>query len=201
MCRESLPVWQQFFDRHRASGIAVVGVSVGVEGATRAAPFVEDAGAKFDVLLDETFLLGDVFGFATLRNVALVDERGVVQWLQAGGFDLRDTEAQELIEAWAGDPSSLPSSSTPIESGATVVRALREGSAAWHAGDRDGARAAWRAALQADPDNPLLRDQVWSVEHPDRYFSGPVDKEWQSDRTGSQEGEGGVIPPAPSPRG
>jgi hypothetical protein len=45
-------------------------------------------------------------------------------------------------------------------------------------GDQEGALAAWRAALAADPDNYVVRKQIWVVEHPERFYP-TIDWTWQ----------------------
>jgi hypothetical protein len=45
-------------------------------------------------------------------------------------------------------------------------------------GDREGALAAWRTALVADPDNYVLRKQIWVVEYPERFYP-TIDSDWQ----------------------
>jgi len=45
-------------------------------------------------------------------------------------------------------------------------------------GDIVGALKSWRAALEIDPDNFLIRSQVWVVEHPEHFYP-TVDRAWQ----------------------
>jgi tetratricopeptide (TPR) repeat protein len=45
-------------------------------------------------------------------------------------------------------------------------------------GRRDEALAAWMEALDLDPDNFIIRSQIWAVEHPERFYP-VVDREWQ----------------------
>jgi hypothetical protein len=42
----------------------------------------------------------------------------------------------------------------------------------------EGALATWREALSADPDNFLVRSQIWVAEHPERFYPA-VDRAWQ----------------------
>ena len=46
-------------------------------------------------------------------------------------------------------------------------------------GDKLAAVQALRAALKVDPKNWLIRKQIWAIEHPDRFYDGPVDFAWQ----------------------
>jgi hypothetical protein len=45
-------------------------------------------------------------------------------------------------------------------------------------GLRDEAILTWRRALAIDPENFVIRSQIWVVEHPER-FDPVVDCDWQ----------------------
>ena len=49
------------------------------------------------------------------------------------------------------------------------------------AGDSVGAVTAWREALAADPNNFVIRKQMWAVEHPGRFYP-TIDFAWQKDQ-------------------
>ena len=36
-----------------------------------------------------------------------------------------------------------------------------------------------KQALAIDPENKVLPKQIWALQHPDRFYNGPIDKEWQ----------------------
>jgi hypothetical protein len=48
--------------------------------------------------------------------------------------------------------------------------------------------AAWREALRADPDNFVIRKQIWAVEHPERFYPS-IDWAWQRDQLARERGE------------
>jgi hypothetical protein len=45
-------------------------------------------------------------------------------------------------------------------------------------GRRDDALVTWRRALQIDPENFVIRSQIWAVEHPEHFYP-VVDRKWQ----------------------
>jgi hypothetical protein len=67
-----------------------------------------------------------------------------------------------------------------------------EGVAAHAGGDVAGALRLWREALEIDPDNFLVRSQIWALEHPERFWP-VVDREWQEQQL-IREGYDGALP-------
>ena len=105
MCRAQLPGWQEFYTRHPNDNFEVVTVAVDAQGAEKARPFVEQAGATYTTLVDETNLLSQMFGFKAVPNGLLIDEQGVLQYRKFGGFDIRKQEYADLLEEWTANPS------------------------------------------------------------------------------------------------
>ena len=46
----------------------------------------------------------------------------------------------------------------------------------------DEAVAAWRRGVAVQPDNYVIRKQIWAVENPDRFYQGSVDYAWQKEQ-------------------
>jgi hypothetical protein len=55
-------------------------------------------------------------------------------------------------------------------------------------GDRIGALASWYQALAADPENYVIRKQIWAVEHPERFYP-TIDWAWQKEQLARERGE------------
>jgi peroxiredoxin len=36
-----------------------------------------------------------------------------------------------------------------------------------------------KKALEIDPENRVLPKQIWALQHPEKFYDGPIDKEWQ----------------------
>ena len=36
--------------------------------------------------------------------------------------------------------------------------------------------------MQLNPNNYLIRKQIWAVEHPERFYKGDVDYSWQKEQ-------------------
>ena len=91
-----------------------------------------------------------------------------------------------LLEAigWLGGLRSfrgaVPETLVRVGAARAIVRGegQREGRALLEAGQRDEGVAAWREALRLDPGNFTIRKQIWSVEHPDKFYP-TIDFTWQ----------------------
>ena len=42
--------------------------------------------------------------------------------------------------------------------------------------------ALWRQAVALEPDNYVVRKQIWAVEHLDKFYQGDVDYDWQREQ-------------------
>ena len=61
---------------------------------------------------------------------------------------------------------------------------FRQGQAAYRDGRVDEALVLWKQGVQLDPDNYIVRKQIWAVENPDRFYDGDVDYDWQRQQMG-----------------
>ena len=94
-------MWQEFYTKHKDQGIEVVTVAMDAQGADRARPYVEEAGAAYTTLVDEDNLLSRLFDFKAVPNALLIDEAGLLEYQKYGGFDIRKQEYADIAEGWA----------------------------------------------------------------------------------------------------
>jgi hypothetical protein len=59
-----------------------------------------------------------------------------------------------------------------------ALERFAEGVEQFDRGQRAAAIGSWRRALELDPDNFVIRSQIWAVEHP-KHFYPAVDRDWQ----------------------
>ena len=154
-----------------------------VQGADRARPYVEDAGATFTTVVDGQNLLGQLYGFNAIPNGFLIDERGVVHYKRLGGFDIRDADTAAVVERWVDGPGLDDVPHTDItELGSAHSQAnahFRRGQRLYSDGRIEAATVEWRKGVDLEPDNYIIRKQIWAVENPERFYSGDVDYDWQ----------------------
>ena len=109
-----------------------------------------------------------------------------MRFSQLGGFDIRRRETAEVLERWLSGQSPGPTGEEPIVGlGAEHSEAnalFREGQDHHRAGRIGEALALWCRGLELDPDNYLIRKQIWAVENPERFYGGDVDYDWQREQ-------------------
>ena len=163
-------------------------MAVEVQGADAARPWLARAGATFPTVVDSANVLGGLFGYKVVPNGILLDEDGTVRFTKFGGFSVDRPEDVAAVErllagAAAGTPDGAAAAAAPARAAGDSgrVTALEHGLGLLHQGDRAGAVAVWRRALAADPDNFVIRKQIWAVEHPDKFYPA-IDWAWQKEQ-------------------
>ena len=46
-------------------------------------------------------------------------------------------------------------------------------------GNTEEALVEWKKGRDLEPDNWVIRKQIWAVEHPEKFYNGEVDYGWQ----------------------
>ena len=153
------------------------------QGPEKARPYVERAGATFTTLVDQAGELAALYGFRLIPNVLLIDQDGVLHYRKFGGFDvLRRPEDRELVERWMRTGEVPPPPEEDSTPDGQAMAYFRRGVELYHQGRVGEALEAWRQGWRLQPDNWLIRKQVWAVEHPERFYQGGVDFDWQKEQ-------------------
>ncbi len=50
------------------------------------------------------------------------------------------------------------------------------------------ALALLESALQLDSENWLIREQIWAIQNPDRFYDGPIDFDWKKQQLRKDKG-------------
>ena len=159
MCREQLPVWQQFYAKHHDNNIEVISVAIDAQGAEKARPYVERAGATFITLVDESNLLSQMLNFKAIPNCLLIDEQGVVQYRKYGRFDIRKQDCASLVEEWAENPSPewlAEQMQEDVVGGLDHDKAIahfQRGLDYYQRGNTEEALVEWKKGRDLEPDN------------------------------------------------
>lgn len=163
------------------------------------------AGTTFPTVLDADGAAIEHFGFRVVPNGVLVDEDGVVRYVKEGGFSVENRDDVALVERFIAGDSFPGENSASVGALSRVERELiatkvRLGRLLESQGQRDEAVAEWRSALARDPDNFLIRKQIWAVEYPER-FHPTIDTVWQErqlrqERAAECGPDGCAVPPA-----
>ena len=164
----------------------MLAVAIDFQGVAKARPFVEEAKASYPNVVDAENVLGLLFGFKAVPNALFIDEAGIIRYTKFGGFDIRNPEYRQLADGFATSPSlAALKTEAEVASGFESNEALalfRTGLAEYKAGNSDAALQEWRQAAALEPDNWIIRKQVWAIENPERFYSGAVDFAWQKEQ-------------------
>ena len=155
------------------------------QGPEKARPYVEAARAQFTTVVDEDNLLGRLYGFKAIPNGFLIDEDGVVRYKRLGGFDIRRAETADAVDRWMAGPGAMLPEAEDEAPGSAHERAnahFVSGMRLHRDGKVEEALAEWRKGVEIEPDNFIIRKQVWAVENPDKFYSGDVDYDWQREQ-------------------
>ncbi|HEX2154060.1 MAG TPA: hypothetical protein VHL52_08775 [Acidimicrobiia bacterium] len=154
-------------------------VAVDTQGGEAPARFARQVEGAFPVLVDAEGLLAQTFGFRAIPNGLLVGPDGVVDAVVAGGFDVRRAETRSLIDEWL-DGQSIPLFEPDESSWSPEVRRLFHGAVeALRRKDRPEAIKLLATAFSLERDNYIIRKQLWAIEHPERFYDGAIDRDWQ----------------------
>lgn len=178
------------YERHRGDGLEVLAVAMDGQGAERARPYLEAAGATYPAVVDAEGVTGRLYGFKAVSSGFLIDERGVLAFSKVSGFSIDRPEIAELLLRWVTEsevPPFVETDSHYIQAprGATDRRALelyRQGAAKYQKGDRAGAAALMREAMRLDPDSIIVHRHAWAIESPERFYDGDIDQEWKQEQ-------------------
>jgi hypothetical protein len=185
-----LPVWQQFYEANKDAGVEVLTVAMDAQGPERPRPYVERAGATFKTVVDQGNLLGGLYGFKAVPNGYLIDENGTVSYMKLGGFDIRRAETCDVLDRWlAGESSPDSDEAAPVSGSDAASKLFSQGIANYDRGDTETAVSLWRQALLQNPDNYIIRKQIWAVENPDRFYEGDIDYDWQREIRTAEEND------------
>ena len=138
-------------------------------------------------MVDRENLLSETFGFKAVPNCLLIDEEGVLRYRMFGGFDIRKKELRRLVDTWIStgviDDSGLNIVAQP--SGLDHSRAMghfHKGMELYNRGQVKEALLQWRRGVALEQDNYVIRKQIWAIEHPERFYQGDVDYDWQREQ-------------------
>lgn len=84
-CREEIPALETLFQRHRAEGLEVIGVSIDAPSeAARLRPFVTELGASYPLWHDPDDRVSSTFLALGVPASYLIDRDGILRWRHMG---------------------------------------------------------------------------------------------------------------------
>jgi tetratricopeptide (TPR) repeat protein len=179
-------VWQEIYQRHNNNGLEILSVALDVQGPKYVEPYTQKADSQFVTVIDRENILGNLYGFKAIPNGYLIDETGVVLYKELTGFNVKSPRTRSLIEEFAiggGITNVDDPVAEIIDDAHTKANShFRTGESLYRLGKTDEAITEWRKAVLLEPDNYIVRKQIWAVQNPDRFYSGNVDYDWQAEQ-------------------
>ncbi len=153
------------------------------QGADAPLLFAEPTRDTFVTLVDEDNVLGSTFGFKAIPNGVLISAEGKLDGTIAGRFDIRRDETRALVERWlAAETPSIPETEDGHQWSDEALLLFREAGAAVRRGEDESAVELLKRAFPLEPDNFIIRKQLWAIEHPEKFYDGDVDYAWQREQ-------------------
>lgn len=168
----------------------MVVIAQDAQGAGVARPWVEKAGGTYRALLDQHNFIGKAYNLKYVPVGIAVDETGRLV-MPVSSVDIQDAgfraeleqwaRAAIVPERWAGmEGGGAPRALTPDEQEADARFQL---AIALLAQDKKPeAIAELEQAVRLDPQNWLIRKQLWAIDQPEAFYAGGVDYTWQEAR-------------------
>jgi hypothetical protein len=129
------------------------------------------------VLVDRESELGRKLGFRIVPSGFFVDAEGLIRYRHTGDFDVADPRVRWNLDRFLAGEETEPVDADGVMD-PLALELFAEGVSRYAGGKPDEALGLWREALVLDPDNFLIRSQIWVLEHPERFYPA-VDREWQ----------------------
>ena len=161
-------------------------VGADAQGPEAVRPWV--AGGTYRTLVDRNNVLGKLLNVKYVPYIIAVDEAGRL-CRGIAPVNIEDAAFRADLEAWA---TTGAVSEAWQEAGGKDVPAWsaspagREADARYQLavvlleqGKKGEAVAELREAARLDPENWIIRKQLWAVAHPEAFYDGPVDYDWQ----------------------
>ena len=164
-----------------AAGSDILSIAIDLQGPEFPRPFHDKARAEFTTVVDAGTIVTKTFGVRAIPNGALIDENGILRYSLYGGFDIRNPATKKLVSGFLLNGEVTLTDETEVK-GAVDVASLdhfERGLELYGSGDFEGAAVIWRQGMELEPDHWNMRKQLWAIEHPDRFYDGKVDYDWQ----------------------
>lgn len=93
-------------------------------------------------------------------------------------FSVDDESDRLAVDVFASGGAPEIEASGRLDGVSAAVESFAGGVGAYADGDKQTAIRQWREALAKDPDNYVIRKQIWAVQNPDRFYP-EINWDWQ----------------------
>lgn len=161
------------------------------QGPDKPRRFVEKSKLTLPALVDRKGALWELYDFKVVPVQLYFDETGRLVHRSSGAPEgealAKLDEALKAPRKPAGELVAAASSRPASAELREAARLFERGVAALEEGRENAALALWKRALAVDPENWLIRKQIWTLENPDVFWGGEeIDHGWQARRMASE---------------
>lgn len=150
-----------------------------------ARPWIEKAAGTFRALVDRHNTVAKAIGVKYVPIGILVDESGTLV-RTVGNVNIDNSSFRRELVAWVTQDTIPTSWSGELVSMAEITPEAREADARFQlalslldTGKKAEAVEELAKAFRLDPENWLIRKQFWAIDHPEAFYAGRVDFDWQ----------------------
>ena len=162
--------------------VELLSVALDFQGSDVVKPYVQEANTSFSTVVDSENVLGRVCGFKAVPNGYFLEPGLKVSQSIKGKFDIRNPEILRRTIEWIGSPTvtnSEPYNVVDEKMTPDVERLFESGLKLYREGNEQEGITEWQKLIAVDPNNYIVRKQVWAIMYPDKFYDGEVDFEWQ----------------------
>ena len=189
-CRTQLPGWQSLAQKAEEKNIELINISLDFQGPEKVIPYLNEYGVKIKTYIDVDNSSGLLFGFKVVPNLLIFDEDLILKFKCIANINILKNEHKSSFENWidTGNLESLNNiNSKPVSIPAKKsVNVLREGNRILET-SQDSAKQLLKDMVSDDPDNFIFRKQYWAINHPEKFYSGKIDTDWQRKKLENNE--------------
>ena len=175
-CREYLGDLEKF--HLKRPEVAVISIACDAQGVDIPMRYLAQAKATHDVWIDANCHLVRRWKLKRVGVVVLLDENDVVLF----ATDEHPGEAvfSQVEKLLSKVPDQNPPPRPKVNTKDTQVEFLVQLCTNYLTRKRvDDAVGFLKKALELDPENRVIPKQIWALKSPEKFYSGPIDKEWQ----------------------
>ena len=97
-CRAEIPYLQSLYEKHKAEGLEIVGVSVDARGQDEAIrAFAQEFRMTYPIWRDPDERIQSLYMALGVPSSSLIDRKGVLRWRQLGTIRESDTKLTEAL--------------------------------------------------------------------------------------------------------
>jgi hypothetical protein len=173
-CREKLGLVEAFHRKH--AGLPVISIACDAQGVLHPMRYLSRVKATHELWIDATCVVARRWRIKRVGVTLLLDENDVVLLAGEHPDEKLLAEAEALLAKAPSAPPPVPAADTK----GTKVDFLVQQCTNYLTRNRtEDAVGFLKQALALDPANQVIPKQVWAILHPERFYDGPIDKEWQ----------------------